>query len=102
MSVFTVFLKNKKNISNIRRSKGTDYAALTYDYIYFRLSGLSPFAGEDDLETLQNVKSGDWDFDADAFSNVSSEGRDFIKKLLIKTPQYVYKLLITYSYFIKM
>ena len=25
---FTVFLKNKKNISNIRRSKFTDYAAL--------------------------------------------------------------------------
>ena len=52
-----------------------------------RLSGLSPFAGEDDLETLQNVKSGDWDFDPDAFANVSSEGKDFIKKLLIKTPQ---------------
>ena len=29
VSVFTVFLKNnKKNISNIRRSKVTDYAAL--------------------------------------------------------------------------
>lgn len=53
----------------------------------FRLSGLSPFAGEDDIETLQNVKTGDWDFDADAFSNVSEEGKDFIKKLLVKTPQ---------------
>ena len=27
--IFTVFLKNKKNISKIRRSKVTDYAALT-------------------------------------------------------------------------
>jgi len=51
------------------------------------LSGLSPFAGEDDLETLRNVKSGEWDFDTDAFANVSEEGKDFIKKLLIKHPQ---------------
>lgn len=57
--------------------------------ICFSLSGLSPFAGEDDLETLQNVKTGEWDFDADAFSNVSEEGKDFIKKLLIKQTQYV-------------
>ncbi|XP_052800015.1 twitchin-like isoform X4 [Mya arenaria] len=54
---------------------------------YVLLSGLSPFAGEDDLETLDNVRSGDWDFDTDAFANVSEEGKDFIKKLLIKQPQ---------------
>ena len=54
-----------------------------------RLSGLSPFAGEDDLDTLQNVKQCDWEFDEDAFSHVSQEARDFIRALLVKQPQYV-------------
>ena len=30
---FTVFLKNKKGISNIRRSKVTDYAAFRFLYM---------------------------------------------------------------------
>ena len=54
-----------------------------------RLSGLSPFAGEDDLDTLQNVKQCDWEFDEDAFAHVSQEARDFIRALLVKHPQYV-------------
>ncbi|ESO91797.1 hypothetical protein LOTGIDRAFT_121777 [Lottia gigantea] len=52
---------------------------------YVLLSGLSPFAGEDDLETLQNVKRADWEFDEDSFSSVSNEGKDFIRALLQKT-----------------
>ncbi|XP_054161595.1 twitchin-like isoform X2 [Oppia nitens] len=51
---------------------------------YVLLSGLSPFAGENDIETLKNVKSCDWDFDAEKFKNVSEEAKDFIKKLLTK------------------
>ncbi|XP_059156398.1 twitchin-like isoform X4 [Physella acuta] len=54
---------------------------------YVLLSGLSPFAGEDDLETLQNVKRCDWDFDEEAFSSVSPEAKDFIKNLLQKEPK---------------
>ncbi|KAL8579176.1 hypothetical protein ACOMHN_010760 [Nucella lapillus] len=54
---------------------------------YVLLSGLSPFAGEDDLDTLQNVKQCDWEFDDDAFSNVSQEAKDFIQALLQKQPQ---------------
>uniref|UniRef100_A0A0B7BN15 Uncharacterized protein n=1 Tax=Arion vulgaris TaxID=1028688 RepID=A0A0B7BN15_9EUPU len=54
---------------------------------YVLLSGLSPFAGEDDLETLQNVKRCDWDFDEDAFSSVSPEAKDFIRNLLQKEPK---------------
>ncbi len=54
---------------------------------YFRLSGLSPFAGENDIETLKNVKACDWDFDEEAFANVSEEGRDFIKHLLVKNKE---------------
>ena len=52
-----------------------------------RLSGLSPFAGDDDLETLSNVKRCDWEFDKDAFSGVSQECKDFICALLLKQPQ---------------
>ncbi|XP_064634017.1 twitchin-like isoform X9 [Lineus longissimus] len=53
---------------------------------YVLLSGLSPFAGEDDLETLQNVKRGTWDFDSEGFKNISDEGKDFIRKCLQKQP----------------
>ena len=52
-----------------------------------RLSGLSPFAGENDIDTLKNVRSCDWDFDEEAFSNVSEEGKDFIRRLLIKAKE---------------
>ncbi|KAJ8886799.1 hypothetical protein PR048_013011 [Dryococelus australis] len=42
--------------------------------------GLSPFAGDNDIETLKNVKACDWDFDEEAFANVSEEGKDFIRR----------------------
>ena len=51
------------------------------------MSGLSPFAGEDDLDTLQNVKRCDWEFDEDAFASVSPEAKEFIQLLLQKQPQ---------------
>lgn len=55
-----------------------------------RLSGLSPFAGDNDIETLKNVKACDWDFDEEAFRDVSEEGKDFIKRLLVKNKEYVF------------
>lgn len=54
---------------------------------FFSLSGLSPFAGENDIETLKNVKACDWDFDEDTFAIVSDEGKDFIRRLLIKNKE---------------
>ncbi|XP_014667690.1 PREDICTED: titin-like [Priapulus caudatus] len=51
---------------------------------YTLLSGLSPFAGETDQETLENVTKGEWDFDDEAFSNISEEGKDFITHLIEK------------------
>uniref|UniRef100_A0A1I7XS04 non-specific serine/threonine protein kinase n=1 Tax=Heterorhabditis bacteriophora TaxID=37862 RepID=A0A1I7XS04_HETBA len=50
---------------------------------YILLSGLSPFGGENDAETLKNVKNCDWNMDDPAFSNISEEGKDFIQKLLL-------------------
>lgn len=54
---------------------------------YVLLSGLSPFAGDNDIETLKNVKACDWDFDEEAFKNVSNEAKDFIRRLLIKNKE---------------
>lgn len=54
---------------------------------YVLLSGLSPFAGENDVATLKNVKACDWDFDEDAFRNISEEGKDFIRRLLVKNKE---------------
>lgn len=48
------------------------------------LSGLSPFLGENDEETLANVAAGDWDFDDPAWDAVSDLGKDFICKLMVK------------------
>ncbi|XP_048363080.1 myosin light chain kinase family member 4 isoform X2 [Sphaerodactylus townsendi] len=51
---------------------------------YMLLSGLSPFLGEDDNETLNNILACRFDFDDEEFQSVSEEARDFITKLLIK------------------
>ncbi|XP_029466888.1 myosin light chain kinase 2, skeletal/cardiac muscle [Rhinatrema bivittatum] len=51
---------------------------------YVLLSGLSPFLGDNDTETLNNVLSAQTDFDEEPFETVSEEGKDFISSLLIK------------------
>ncbi|XP_073811656.1 projectin protein bent isoform X33 [Musca autumnalis] len=50
---------------------------------YILLSGLSPFAGDNDVNTLKNVKSCQWEFDEEAFKYISDEAKDFIRKLLV-------------------
>ena len=52
------------------------------------MSGLSPFAGETDIETMANVTVGKYDFIDEAFDNVSADAIDFISKLLVKDPKY--------------
>lgn len=52
--------------------------------MYFRLSGLSPFMGGTDVETMANVTIAKYDFDDDAFQDISESAKDFIKKLLLK------------------
>lgn len=54
-----------------------------------RLSGLSPFAGNNDIETLKNVKACDWEFDEEAFQHVSDDAKDFIRRLLVKNKELV-------------
>nr|XP_053783412.1 myosin light chain kinase 2, skeletal/cardiac muscle [Desmodus rotundus] len=51
---------------------------------YMLLSGLSPFLGDDDTETLNNVLSGNWYFDEETFEGVSDEAKDFVSNLIVK------------------
>ena len=50
---------------------------------YILLSGLSPFMGDTDAETLTNVQLADWDFDDPVFDEISEEAKDFIGSLLV-------------------
>lgn len=49
-----------------------------------RLSGLSPFVGTDDYETMTNVSFSKYSFDYAPFDEISSVAKDFIEKLLVK------------------
>nr|XP_048676357.1 myosin light chain kinase 2, skeletal/cardiac muscle isoform X4 [Caretta caretta] len=51
---------------------------------YMLLSGLSPFLGDDDAETLNNVLAATWYFDEEAFEGISDEAKDFVSNLIIK------------------
>ncbi|XP_058280263.1 death-associated protein kinase 2-like isoform X6 [Hirundo rustica] len=49
---------------------------------YILLSGLSPFQGETDAETLSNVVAGAYEFEERCFSQTSEMAKDFIRQLL--------------------
>ncbi|KAK5966765.1 hypothetical protein GCK32_009833, partial [Trichostrongylus colubriformis] len=51
---------------------------------YVLLSGLSPFLGDTDEETLANVAAADWGFDDPVFDDVSDAAKDFICRLMCK------------------
>ncbi|XP_056913462.1 myosin light chain kinase 2, skeletal/cardiac muscle isoform X4 [Takifugu flavidus] len=50
---------------------------------YMLLSGLSPFLGDDDNETLNNILAAKWNFDEPEFADTSEEAKDFISRMLI-------------------
>lgn len=51
---------------------------------YVLLSGLSPFMGDTDIDTMTNVTLGKYNFDDDAFKMVSDSAKEFIRHLLQK------------------
>lgn len=53
------------------------------DVYFFSLSGISPFLGDNNSETYNNVEKGIWEFDEEAFSNISQLAKDFVSKLLV-------------------
>lgn len=48
------------------------------------MSGLSPFMGDNDGETYNNITKAELDFNDESFVEISDEAKDFIKKLLVK------------------
>ncbi|XP_022920655.2 obscurin isoform X3 [Onthophagus taurus] len=50
---------------------------------YILLSGISPFRGERDKETLIKIQEGKWEFEESWWKHMSFEARDFITKLLV-------------------
>ncbi|XP_013883299.1 death-associated protein kinase 2 [Austrofundulus limnaeus] len=50
---------------------------------YILLSGLSPFQGDTDEETLKNILALKYEFDKHYFSTTSAMAKDFILKLLV-------------------
>lgn len=53
-------------------------------FVFTRLTGLSPFMGENDAETFANITRADYDFDDEAFDAISQDAKDFISSLLEK------------------
>lgn len=53
---------------------------------YILLSGISPYYYEDENQVLRSVQSVKYEWD-DAFQNVTSEAKDFIKKIFIRAPE---------------
>ena len=56
---------------------------------YMLVTGESPFVGDDKQETYLNVSQVNVDYSREAFSRVSELAVDFIRKLLVKTPEWV-------------
>ncbi|KAI4889177.1 hypothetical protein NFI96_032643 [Prochilodus magdalenae] len=53
---------------------------------YILLSGMSPFQGDSDEETLRNIVDMKYEFEDQYFSQTSDMAKDFIEKLLMKDP----------------
>ena len=45
--------------------------------------------GDTDLETMANVTIAEYDYEDEAFDNISADARDFIDRLLIKEKESV-------------
>ncbi|XP_059224505.1 obscurin isoform X5 [Stomoxys calcitrans] len=54
---------------------------------YVLLGGYNPFRGANDRETLTRIKEGHWDFSDSIWTHISDDGRDFIKRLLVYSPE---------------
>ncbi|XP_033331521.2 uncharacterized protein LOC117223372 [Megalopta genalis] len=53
---------------------------------YVLLTGFSPFGGETDQETFQNISLGEVDFPQELFGDISAQAKDFVAKLLVLDP----------------
>lgn len=67
-------------------STGTDMWSLGV-ICYILLSGYSPFMGDNDTETYNNISNVQFDFDLEEFDSISENAQDFISQLLKKSPR---------------
>lgn len=68
----------------VTNNEGVSYPADMWSVgiiTYILLSGISPFKGAHDRETLTKIRGGNWEFD-DRWKNISNEAQDFIRSLL--------------------
>ncbi|KAJ1638632.1 hypothetical protein T492DRAFT_943070 [Pavlovales sp. CCMP2436] len=54
---------------------------------YIVLSGTEPFTGDNDMETAQRTKTGDFSFDGDEWDKVSAMAKGFIERCLQADPE---------------
>ncbi|KAL1524350.1 hypothetical protein AB1Y20_019248 [Prymnesium parvum] len=55
--------------------------------VFFMLSGKLPFTGRNDAEKEAKILSGQMSFSAPSWDKISSDGKDFVKALLVADPQ---------------
>ena len=53
-------------------------------FLFFSLSGASPFLGETQQETYANIVACDYEFDEEFFSQTSELAKDFIRTLFVR------------------
>ena len=53
------------------------------------LTGMSPFLGDDDMETIQNISSGEYEYPEpeENYEDISDLAKEFIDSLLVRTPK---------------
>lgn len=54
------------------------------------LTGYSPFAGDTKQETFLNISQVNIDFPEDLFEDISSTAQEFMMKLLVREPSWVW------------
>ena len=58
---------------------------------FFRLTGMSPFLGDDDMETVNNISSGEYEYPdpdpEDGYDDISDLAKDFIDSMLKLNPR---------------
>ena len=56
--------------------------------------------GENDAETFANITRAQYDYDDEAFDNISQDAKDFISELLVKRKEYVLKITIIFLFLV--
>jgi len=54
---------------------------------YVLLAGVSPFLGDNDAETLENVVNGKYTLEIPELSTLSDQARDFLQRLIVVDPR---------------